>query len=293
MGTASSHSPKLCPAMPSNPAWPARLRTGPRPRHLRAGPSWLGKRQPGARPHPSHSAAALVPHRLPGPPRDKAHGRVCRSPCRLRAGAEPPCLATFIPNHVPQAHAGSRQRGQDSRRRQGCCRQRVGTGWQGTRSSGHAGCPPAARIPDEPLRGPRGSVGASRTLPQCQERAACPASGRQSSEPLLAHAGGSHVPPAAGQDPCPQLSPKRGGAGGGSPQSCALPTERSPRPHAPRREPVSLPSPSLGRGAVAVRRCRSPSMAAGHRPGRPGRCTVYVSSLLRRFVVAHSRTSVF
>lgn len=142
LGTASSHSPKLYPAVLSNPAWPARLRTGPRPWHLRAGPSWLGKRQPGARLHPSHSVAALVPHCLPGPPRDKAHGLVCRSPCRLRAGAEPPCLAMFIPNHVPQAHAGSRQRGQDSRRRQGCCRQRVGTSWRGTRSSGCAGCPP-------------------------------------------------------------------------------------------------------------------------------------------------------
>ena len=83
--------------------------------------------------------------------------------------------------------------------------------------------------------------------------------------------GGPRVPPAAEQDPQPMAFSKPGQWG--PPRSFSLPAGRSPQLRVPCGEQVSLPSPSSGWGAAAARRCHSPGMAAGHRPGRPGQCT--------------------
>lgn len=231
-------------------------------------PAWCPPTSPLLRSRP-------CPCRLPGPPCDKAHGCVCRSPCRLRAGAEPPCLATFIPNHVP--HVGNRQRGHDSRHRQSCCQWHVGSGWRGCLLLG-IGC--SQMSPPRPW----GSARVGRMLPQGQEWAACVASVQAELGATPGTCRGGPCTSCCRAGPCLR-PPLNQGRGLPHPAPSMLEGALSHVCPAGSRSPCPHP-PWAGR-------CHSPSMATGHRPGHPGQCTVYVSLLLHQLVVAHSRTSVF
>lgn len=223
---------------------------------------------------------------------------MCRSPRRLRTGAEPPCLATFIPNHVPQAHAGS------AGRAAGRCTLAPGGSallssvpvfpheppelW-GSADAGRAPCCQTPSRQEGELG--RSWVRRARTqLHQQHREAGASEMGDAAEAPRgLRPCSSSPDPPFLRDHP-----PARGGTGASlapvhaeGPAYLALPTafseprvsltptqlhglRKGPRQHALRGAglPTSL---SLGRGAAAARHCHS--MAFGHRPGLPGRCT--------------------